>query len=72
MAFGRQVHHQVRIGLAHRVRRGLGIAEIHQQQGVAALAAGIEGLGAMRSRTPPCQQPADHRPADIYAVDLRP
>ncbi len=46
MALGRQVHHQVRIGLAHRVRRGLGIAEIHPQQGVEGLAGGIEGLGA--------------------------
>ena len=35
MAFSRQVHHQIGIGLAHRFGSGGGISEIHPQQGVA-------------------------------------
>ena len=42
-----KVRHKVRIGLAHRVRRGLGIAEIHPQQGVALSRLG-QGLNAGR------------------------
>ena len=40
MALGRQVQHQVGIGLPHRRRRGLSIGKIHPQQLVAPSAAG--------------------------------
>jgi hypothetical protein len=37
MALGRQMEHQIRISLAHRRRRGLGMGQIHPQQLVPAL-----------------------------------
>jgi len=43
VALGRQVHHQVGVGLAHRGGRGLGIGEVHLQQLVAALPIAGEG-----------------------------
>ena len=35
MALGRQVHHQVGVGLAHHRCCGLGVGEVHPQQRVA-------------------------------------
>jgi hypothetical protein len=32
MALGRQVEHQIRIGLPHRLSRGFGMGQIHPQQ----------------------------------------
>ena len=54
MALGRQVHHKVRVGLAHRGGGGLGIGEIHPQELVAVLP-----IGSKAPRTELRQHPLD-------------
>ncbi len=53
VALGRQVQHQIGIGLAHRCRRGLGVGEVHFEGLVAALALGGGGpLAQLRQHLP--------------------
>ena len=75
MALGRQVHYQVGVGLAHRRCCGLGVGEVHPQQGVALSRLG-QGLDAgevacvaalvevEHQGVALLKQPAHHRAAD--------
>ena len=75
MALGRQVHHQIRIGLLNGCRSGLGVGEFHLQQPVAlgrlrqhfdaGEVAGVAHLVQVEhQRLAACQQSAHHGAAD--------
>ena len=75
MALGRQVHHQVGVGLLHRRCRGFGVGEVHLEELVACLrlwqrldigeVAGVATfIEIEHQRLAFAQQPAHHRPAD--------